>query len=79
MNADRSKVEPIYTNRRKHVMRGVFIIVTLIAMLIAVYLVAKNLKTDTVDGVDKVETIQKAKENADIVDSTVKKMKKAME
>ena len=60
-------------------MRGVFIIVTLMAMLIAVLLVAKNLKTDSVDGADKMETIQKAKDTADIVENTVKKMKKAME
>jgi uncharacterized membrane protein len=49
-------------------MRGAFIIVILIAMLIAVYLVANNLQTDTVEGVDRVESIQKAKETADIVD-----------
>ena len=60
-------------------MRGVFIIVTLIAMLIAVFLVAKNLKTNNVDGVDKMETIQKAKDTADIVDNAVKKMKKTIE
>jgi len=60
-------------------MRGAFIIVILIAMLIGVYLVTKNLKTDNVAGVDKMETIQKAKDTADIVDNTVQKMKKAME
>ena len=60
-------------------MRGAFIVVILIAMLIAVWLVAKNLTTDTVDGVDKIETIQKAKDTADIVDNAVKNMKKAME
>jgi len=60
-------------------MRGAFIIVILIAMLIGVYLVAKNLKTDNVAGVDKTETIQKAKDTADIVDNAVNKMKKAME
>jgi hypothetical protein len=60
-------------------MRGVFIIVTLIALLVAVYLVAKNLKTDNVDGANKMESIQKAEDTAELVDQTVKKMKKAME
>ena len=60
-------------------MRGVFIIVTLMALLIAVYLVTRNLKTDTVAGGDKIEAIQKAKDTADMVDNAVKKMKKAIE
>jgi len=60
-------------------MRGAFIIVILIAMLIAVYLVANNLQTDTVEGVDRVESIQKAKEAADIVDNAMKKRQTAME
>ncbi len=60
-------------------MRGVFIIVTLIALLLAVYLVAKNLKTDNVDGANKMESIQKAEDTAELVDQTMKKMKKAME
>jgi sensor domain CHASE-containing protein len=60
-------------------MRGTFIVVILIAMLIAVWLVAKNVKTDNVDGVDRIETIQKAKDTTDIVDNAVKNMKKAME
>jgi len=60
-------------------MRSVFIIVALTAMLFAVFLVVKNLKTDTVDGVDKMETIQKAKDTVGIVDDAVKKMKKTME
>ncbi|MDX2446725.1 MAG: hypothetical protein QNK29_05950 [Desulfobacterales bacterium] len=60
-------------------MRGVFIIVTLIALLVAVYLVAKNLKTDNVDGANKMESIQKAEDTAELVDQTMKKMKKAME
>ena len=60
-------------------MRGVFIIVVLIAMLMAVYLVAKNLKADNANGVTQMETIQKAKDTANIVDNAVKKMKKAME
>jgi len=60
-------------------MRGAFIIVILIAMLIAVYLVANNLQTDTVEGVDRVESIQKAKEAADIVDNAMQKRQTAME
>ena len=60
-------------------MRGTFIIVVLIAMLITAYLVINNLQTDTVEGVGTVESIQKAKETADIVDDAVKKRKTAME
>ena len=60
-------------------MRGTFIIVVLIAMLITAYLVINNLQTDIVEGVGKVESIQKAKETADIVDDAVKERKAAME
>ena len=60
-------------------MRNVFIIVVLISMLIATYLVAKNMKTGTVDDVDKVESFQKAKDTAAVVDNAVKKMKKSIE
>jgi len=60
-------------------MRGTFIIVVLIAMLITAYLVIKNLQTDTIEGVSKVESIQKAKETAEIVDDAVKKRKTALE
>lgn len=60
-------------------MRNVFILVITTAMLIGVYLVAKNIKTKNVDGVTKMETIQKAKDTADIVDNAVNKMKKAIE
>lgn len=60
-------------------MRNVFIIVVLISMLIATYLVAKNMKTGTVDDVDKVESIQKAKDTAAVVDNAVKKMKNSIE
>ena len=60
-------------------MRNVFILVILTAMLIGVFLVAKNMRTKNVDGVTKMETVQKAKDTADIVDNAVKKMKKAME
>jgi len=60
-------------------MRNVFILVMLTAMLIGVFLVAKNMRTKNADGVTKMETMQKAKETADIVDNAVKKMKKAIE
>ena len=60
-------------------MRNVFILVILTAMLIGVFLVAKNMKTKNVDGVTKMKTMQKAKDTADIVDNAVKKMKKAIE
>ena len=60
-------------------MRGTFIIVVLIAMLVTACLVINNLQTDTVEGVGKVESIQKAKEIADIVDDAAKKRKTAME
>ena len=60
-------------------MRGAFIIVMLIAMLIGVYLVVNNLRTDTVEDAGKVESIQKAKETADMVDNALKKRQTAME
>ena len=60
-------------------MRGAFIIVLLIAMLIGVYSVVNNLQSDTVEGTGKVESIQKAKETADMVDSAVKKRQTALE
>jgi hypothetical protein len=60
-------------------MRNVFILVMLTAMLIGVFLVAKNMRSKNVDGVTKMETTQKAKDTADIVDNAVKKMKKAIE
>jgi len=65
--------------QQEGVMRSAFIIVMLIAMLIGVYLVANNLRTDSVEGAGKVESIQKAKETADMVDSAVKKRQTAME
>lgn len=54
-------------------MRGAFIIVILITMLIAAFLVTKNLRTDPVEGTGKVESIQKAKDTAAVVDAAVKK------
>lgn len=60
-------------------MRNAFILVLLTATLIGVFLVAKNMRTKNVDGVTKMETVQKAKDTTDIVDNAVKKMKKAIE
>lgn len=60
-------------------MRGAFVIVMLIAMLIAVYLVANNMQNDTVEGAGKMESIQKAKDTAGIVDKAVKIRQTAME
>ena len=60
-------------------MRGAFIIVILIAMLITAYLVVNNLQTDTVEDTGKVESIQKAKETADIVEKALKKKQTTME
>jgi len=60
-------------------MKGTLIIVMLIAMLIAVYLVGKNMTSENVDGVDKMESIQKAKDTAGAVEAASEKMKKAME
>ena len=68
-----------YGMQQEAFMRNVFILVILTAMLIGVFLVAKNMRTENVDGVTKMETMQKAKDTADIVDNAVKKMKKAME
>ena len=60
-------------------MRGAFIIVILLAMLITAYLVVNNLQSDTVEDTGKVESIQKAKEAADIVDKAIKKKQTTME
>jgi hypothetical protein len=60
-------------------MKGTLIIVMLIAMLITGYLVIKNMTTENVDGVDKMETLQKAKDTVTVADDALKKMKKAME
>ena len=65
--------------QEEEVMRNVFILVMLTAMLVGVYLVVKNMKTENIDGVDKMETLQKAEDAADIVDNTVKKMKRVIE
>lgn len=45
-------------------MRGAFFIVILITLLIVGVLVVKNMSTDTTEGVQKMETIQQAKDTA---------------
>ncbi|MFZ5564641.1 MAG: hypothetical protein ACOZBW_11365 [Thermodesulfobacteriota bacterium] len=45
-------------------MRGAFFIVILIALLVVGVLIVKNMSTDTTEGVQKMETIQKAKDTA---------------
>ena len=45
-------------------MRGAFLIVILLALLVVVFLVGKNMTTEVDDGVQKIETIDKAKDTA---------------
>jgi uncharacterized protein (UPF0333 family) len=45
-------------------MRGAFFIVILITLLIVGVLVVKNMSSDTTEGVQKMETVQKAKDTA---------------
>lgn len=45
-------------------MRGAFFVVVLIAMLIVGILVVKDMKTETVDGVERDKTVEKAQETA---------------
>ena len=45
-------------------MRGAFLIMTLIALLIVGFLVVKNMTTEVDSGVSRVDTIQKAKQTA---------------
>ena len=49
-------------------MRGAFLIVTLIALLIVGLLVVKNMTTDVDEGVQKMDTVQKAKETVREID-----------
>ncbi len=56
-------------------MRGAFFIIVLIAMLIAGILTIKNMKSETSEGVNKTETIQKAKDTAKIADEVTKKLR----
>lgn len=53
-------------------MRGAFIIITLIAMLIVGILVIKEMQTESADGLNKKEVIEKA-------EKTVKEAEKSMD
>lgn len=56
-------------------MRGAFLIMMLIALLIVGILVVKNLTSDTVGDVEKVEAVQKAKEISREADRQTQEMK----
>ncbi len=58
-------------------MRGAFLIVMAIALLIVGILVVKNLQTDAVDGVRKKEAVERAEEAAEALDDAMKKIKKS--
>jgi hypothetical protein len=55
-------------------MKGAFIIIMLIALLIVGGLVMKNM-TSEVDGVQKMETVQKAKDTVNQVNKTTDALK----
>ncbi|MFP4040934.1 MAG: hypothetical protein ACLFS7_10380 [Desulfosudaceae bacterium] len=54
-------------------MRGALLIVTLIALLVVGLLVIKNMTTET-EGVQKTETVQKAKDTAREAEDNAKKI-----
>jgi len=56
-------------------MRGAFIIITLIAMLIVGILVIKDMKTESVDGLDKKEVIKKAERTAKEAEKALDRVK----
>jgi len=58
-------------------MKGAFIIIMLIALLIVGGLVMKNM-TSKVDGVQKVETVQKAKDALNQVNKTTDALKEKL-
>lgn len=55
-------------------MRGAFLIVTLIAMLIVGLLVVKNMTSEVDDGVQKMDTIQKTKDTAQEAENKVREI-----
>ena len=55
-------------------MRGAFLILTLIALLIVGLLVVKNMTTEVDDGAQRVETIQKAKDTAQEVEKKAREV-----
>ena len=56
-------------------MRGAFIIITLIAMLIVGNLVIKDMKTESADGLNKKEVIEKAEKTAREAEKSLEKVK----
>ena len=56
-------------------MRGVFIIITLIAMLIVGILVIKDMQTESVDGLNKKEVIEKAEKTVKAVEKSLDRVK----
>ncbi|MCP3900907.1 MAG: hypothetical protein GY707_14475 [Desulfobacteraceae bacterium] len=59
-------------------MKGAFLIIMLIALLIVGGLVMKNM-TSEVDGVDKMETVQKAKDTVREVNKTTDALKEKLD
>ena len=53
-------------------MRGAFLIVILISLLIGCFIVIKNMNSTSEEGMTKVETIQKAKEIQNIAEEALK-------
>ena len=56
-------------------MRGAFFIVILIAMLIVGILTIKNMESETSKGVNRTESIQKAKNTAKVAEDATKKIR----
>lgn len=60
-------------------MRGVLVIIVLIAMLIVGVLVIQDMKTETAKGVDKKKVIEKAQKAADEAEKASQKAARTME
>ncbi len=56
-------------------MRGAFFIVILIAMLIVGILVVKDMKTETVDGVERSKAVEKAEDAAKQAEEAMDRIK----
>ena len=56
-------------------MRGAFIILSLIALLIVGLLVVKNMTTEVDEGVERMDTVQKAKETVREADDQTRDLK----
>ncbi len=55
-------------------MRGAFFVVILIALLVVGVLLIKNMTTEVDDGVQRMETVQKAKETVREVDDKTREL-----